>query len=151
MDLLELRTGNLIEVFGKHIPVCGFGIRYNDENQPEVECVFFKTSIISKIGEVNCASPDEAKPIELNSEIMKSIGFKKNAEHYTINMYGYEIKWTNMPQFSYPLTISHQGKDDFLHLHNVRYVHQLQNIFKYFTNQELNIDLCKVQKHSKIR
>ena len=83
----------------------------------------------------------EFQPVELSASIMKSNGFKRHVEHYSLTKDGYTIKWINMPQFRYPLTISHQGKDDFLHLHNVRYVHELQNILKCFINQEFNIKL----------
>ena len=83
----------------------------------------------------------EFQPVELSASIMKSNGFKRHVEYYSLTKDGYTIKWINMPQFRYPLTISHQGKDDFLHMHNVRYVHELQNILKCFINQEFNIKL----------
>lgn len=150
MELKDLKIGNWIGVFGKYREVKGFSTNILDDKNIEIK-VCFSSVKISKTEKKSIANPEEINPIELSPEIMKSIGFKRHVEHYTLNIDGYVVKWINMPQFSYPLTISHQCKDDFLHLHNIRYVHELQNIIKCFINQELNIDLCKVQKHSKIQ
>lgn len=64
-------------------------------------------------------------------------GFKKNGFNFYCERNGYLCQWSNNANLKYLLKIRHIEKDDMLHLHNVRYLHELQNIYKIFTGVEL--------------
>ena len=71
--------------------------------------------------------------------VLKEIGWKRKGGslNYYTEIGGYYAQWSNNEQFNYLLKIKHPDKDDFLHIHDVRYLHQLQNIFKVFTGIKL--------------
>ena len=71
----------------------------------------------------------KAKPITLTSEILHKAGFKQNGQFFNIRYLDYTF-WTN--RFSY------KGKaiDN-----DIKYLHQLQNLYFAITGKELNIEL----------
>ncbi len=126
----ELRVGNYLEYHKGYRGITKFYAKVDELRHDVVIC--------NKNGEI---IEEELAPIELTSDIMKKIGFKKKGETYTKNINGYFVQWSDLPQLVKLLTISHQGKDEFMHKHNVYYLHQLQNAFYTMTNQEMNIEL----------
>lgn len=129
MEINNFKKGNYLEYRKGHHGMIKFYAKVNELKENVVIC-------INKNGET---IEEEFVPIELNSDIMIKIGFKKRGETYTKNIDGYFIQWIDLPQFTKLLTISHQGKDDFMHKHNISYLHELQNAFYIMTNQEMNI------------
>ena len=71
--------------------------------------------------------------------MLRDLKWKRNGGGtlYYATIDEYYLHWSGNEQLRYLLKMKHSEKDDFIHIHNVRYIHQLQNIFKAITDKEL--------------
>lgn len=77
-------------------------------------------------------------------DILQELGWKRNGGGtlYHTEIDGYYLHWSGNEQLRFLLKMKHPEKDDFVHIHNVRYIHQLQNIVETFTGIKLpNVDM----------
>ena len=107
----ELRIGNYIEYMGKVVRV--------------------NSNIIREV-ELNNAT---ALPIEITSEILNDLGFKKErVGHNTIYSFN-NIKFEE-EIFNYKIILWFNFDNDYT---EIRYVHQLQNLIYILTEKELTL------------
>ena len=85
---------------------------------------------------INGLCTDDIKPIPLTEEILLKCGFKKYSDAF------YYDNWCILP-----LVISLRdkrtvlGDRDEIEINNIKYLHQLQNLYFALTQEELEIDL----------
>lgn len=72
-------------------------------------------------------------------DILQKLGWKRNGGGtlYHTEIDGYYLHWSGNEQLRFLLKMKHPEKDDFVHIHNVRYIHQLQNIVETLTGIDL--------------
>ena len=137
MKANELRIGNWIKYEDKLVQVVQVSsmmiLCQRDENQ------FL----------VNCA-PKVFQPIELTGDILIKAGYFKKGYHEIYFMtpcvycYDYYISCQNIKDNKYSFVASGYKNGELkrqIRLDNIQYLHELQNIFFSFTNQELEIKL----------
>jgi methionine salvage enolase-phosphatase E1 len=134
MEINELRIGNYVNIEGDVVKV------------KEI----YEKSIHYANGEYESyATEDFIHPIELTGDILINIGFKKGYNEIyskTIkdDFYEYNVSYQNVKDNKYSF-VAYGYKNGELKrqiiLDNIQYLHELQNIFFSFTNQELNIKL----------
>lgn len=98
---------------------------------------------------VNCA-PKVFQPIELTEEVLLKIGCFKRGYNEIYSMalctdcYDYYISYQNVKDNKHSFVASWYKNGELkrqIRLDNIQYLHELQNVFFSFTNQELNIKL----------
>lgn len=70
-------------------------------------------------------------------DALQDFGFEKNGSNFYCKRSGYFVQWSSLPQLKGLLKIKNKEKDDILHLHGVMFLHQLQNVYKVFTGEDL--------------
>ena len=92
---------------------------------------------------------DNIEPIELTGDILINIGFKKGyneiySKTIKVDFYEYNISYQNVKDNKYSF-VAYGYKNGELKrkmiLDNIQYLHELQNVFFSFTNQELEMKL----------
>ena len=137
MKTNELRIGNWVKV---NDPI--FGV-----NTYKVATIR-DNGIITLNDNMSCLV-DNIEPIELTGDILINIGFKKGYNEIyskTIkdDFYEYNVSYQNISDNKYSF-VAYGYKNGELKrkmiLDNIQYLHELQNIFFSFTNQELEVNL----------
>lgn len=137
MEINELRIGNWVKV---NDPI--FGV-----NTYKVATIR-DNGIITLNDNMSCLV-DNIEPIELTGDILINIGFKKGYNEIyskTIkdDFYEYNVSYQNVSDNKYSF-VAYGYKNGELKrqiiLDNIQYLHELQNVFFSFTNQELEIKL----------
>ena len=137
MEINELRIGNWVKV---NDPI--FGV-----NTYKVATIR-DNGIITLSDNISCLV-DNIEPIELTGDILINIGFKKGySEIYSktikVDFYEYNISCQNVKDNKYSF-VAYGYKNGELKrkmiLDNIQYLHELQNVFFSFTNQELEMKL----------
>jgi hypothetical protein len=100
-------------------------------------------------GQLASCTVKDIEPIELTRDILINIGFKKGYNEIyfkTIkdDFYEYNVSYQNVSNNKYSF-VAYGFKNGELkrqiRLDNIQYLHELQNIFFSFTNQELEMKL----------
>lgn len=139
MDSRELRIGNwIIDGFGDRRRVAGFHTGY----------ILLDCPNLPQQSDVN---PKEANPIPLTEEILGKCGFVYRNDHRGL---GAIMDFVNEEKdnWKYNMSVAFQhetNNKDNIYLHflqhstpnNVKYLHQLQNLYFALTNEELTINL----------
>lgn len=139
----ELRIGNYVKHYD---PINGTNIYkvYDINDRGSVS----RVSLEDK-GQLASCTVKDIEPIELTGDILINIGFKKGYNEIyskTIkdDFYEYNISYQNVKDNKHSF-VAHGYKNYLLTrkiiLDNIQYLHELQNIFFSFTNQELEIKL----------
>ena len=143
MEVNELRIGNYIKytyVLSNDIEFCKVTGVKNDGR------VYFFRSDGCEIS----LDTNEIEPIELTGDILIKNGFFKRGynEIYFITpcvgYYEYYISYQNIKDNKYSFVASGYKNGELkrqIRLDNIKYLHELQNIFFSFTNQELEMKL----------
>ena len=126
MKVNELRIGNWVLYNDLYCKIIGI-----DESKVLVE--YYN-------GETDYCHIDYIEPIELTEEFFLKNGFKKDP---MITQYGKEI---DEFLISYIVGVngcllSIQGKKSQFYKYDIKYIHELQNLYYYLTNEELEIEL----------
>ena len=140
MEVNELRIGNYVKFYD---PINGTNIykvyRINDSGSVSLE----------DKGQLASCTVKNIEPIELTGDILIMTGFFKRSyrEIYFITpcvgCYDYYISYQNKDN-KYSFVASGYKNGELkrqIRLDNIKYLHELQNIFFSFTNQELEIKL----------
>ena len=143
MEINELRIGNYVK----------FSDPINGTNIYRVYYIadYGNISSISLEGKGQLASctVKDIEPIELTRDILINIGFKKGyneiySKTIKVDFYEYNISYQNVKDNKYSF-VAYGYKNGELKrkmiLNNIQYLHELQNVFFTFTNQELEIKL----------
>ncbi|WP_407505064.1 hypothetical protein [Elizabethkingia meningoseptica] len=118
----ELRIGNYVEYAGVICKVEGYSNEGLETN-----------GVVAPISAYN--------PIQLTEELLLKLEFK-NYEKVSVEKYVQNLK------FSFPIDIPEiiclvwqiiENEDDIIELHNIKYLHQLQNLYFSLTGEELTI------------
>lgn len=123
MKANELRIGNLLSFSGEPVAInAGFihDCDYWNKNPERQDAVSF----------------ENVEPVPLTDEWLERFGFEKDEESSSWS------KIVSMPQFDYCFEISNKYQEffqpDFLSI-DIKYVHQLQNLYFALTGKELTI------------
>ena len=136
MKINELRIGNYVS--------------FNDVWYKIVEIENDRVLIEYHNGETDYCHIDYIEPIKLTRDILINIGcfMRGYNEIYSktlcIDYYDYYISYQNVKDNKYSFLVSGYKNDELkrqIRLDNIQYLHELQNIFFSFTNQELEIKL----------
>ena len=141
MEVNELRIGNYVKFYD---PINGTNIYevYNIDDRGNVN--------IDNKGQLAYCSVKDIEPIELTRDILIKNGFFKRGynEIYFITpcvgYYEYYISYQNIKDNKYSFVASGYKNGELkrqIRLDNIKYLHELQNIFFSFTNQELEMKL----------
>lgn len=141
MEVNELRIGNYVKFYD---PINGTNIykvyRINDSGSVSLE----------DKGQLASCTVKNIEPIELTGDILIKNGFFKRGynEIYFITpcvgYYEYYISYQNIKDNKYSFVASGYKNGELkrqIRLDNIKYLHELQNIFFSFTNQELEMKL----------
>ena len=81
---------------------------------------------------------EQCQPIPCE-DMLRELKWKcnKNGTLCRIIRKGYYMHWCGEKQLRYLFRMKNLTEDDFIHIHNVRYIHQIQNIVKVITGKEL--------------
>jgi hypothetical protein len=140
MKMTDLRIGNYVK----------FSDPINGTNIYKV-CSIDDCGIVSLEDKEQLAActVKDIEPIELTGDILINIGFKKGYNEIyfkTIkdDFYEYNVSYQNVSNNKYSF-VAYGYKNGELKrkiiLDNIQYLHELQNVFFSFTNQELEIKL----------
>lgn len=137
MEINELRIGNWVKV---NDPI--FGV-----NTYKVATIR-DNGIITLSDNISCLV-DNIEPIELTGDILIDIGFKKGyneiySKTIKVDFYEYNISYQNVKDNKYSFVAYGYKNGELkrqIRLDNIQYLHELQNVFFSFTNQELEIKL----------
>lgn len=119
MEAKELRIGNYVEGIGMEHPIRKIydSIQYNYKTEryelDDIDIQYFK-------------------PIPLTEEWLKKFGFE--SDEITFDKSGFTIGWFRNNEFYY-LPV---GQIIIRNKHQIKYVHQLQNLYFALTGEELN-------------
>ena len=83
------------------------------------------------------------KPVELTEDILLKCGFQNNEPNYfwiTIKGYENDETYIYINKISSGIGIFQNDKENYLDI-EIKYLHQLQNLYFALTNQELTINL----------
>ena len=134
MNVIELRIGNYVSYYNIWHEIVGI-----DKDRVLIEY---------HNGETDYYHIDYIEPIELTEDILTKIGFKKGYnEIYSMELctdcYDYYISYQNVKDNKHSFVASGYNNElkRQIRLDNIQYLHELQNIFFSFTNQELEIKL----------
>jgi hypothetical protein len=140
MKVNELRIGNYVKFYD---PINGTNIykvyRIGDRGSVSLE----------DKGQLASCTVKDIEPIELTGDILINIGFKKGYNEIyskTIkdDFYEYNISYQNVSDNKYSFVAYGYKNGELkrqIRLDNIQYLHELQNVFFSFTNQELEIKL----------
>lgn len=101
-------------------------------------------------GDTDYCHIDYIEPIELTGDILIKTGFFKRSYHEIyfitpcVGCYDYYISYQNIKDNKYSFVASGYKNGELkrrIRLDNIKYLHELQNIFFSFTNQELEMKL----------
>lgn len=99
---------------------------------------------LKRISDMTEEELKSCEPVALE-DVLPELGWKcrgYSANNFFVKLEDYYIQWSNSEQLKYLLKMKHIEKDDFMHIHDVRYLHQLQNLFEAFTGIKLpNVDM----------
>ena len=137
MEINKLRIGNWVKV---NDPI--FGV-----NTYKVATIR-DNGIITLNDNMSCLV-DNIEPIELTGDILINIGFKKGyneiySKTIKVDFYEYNISYQNVKDNKYSFVASGYKNGELkrqIRLDNIQYLHELQNVFFSFTNQELEMKL----------
>ena len=129
----DLRIGNYVNIEGDVV---------------KVKEIYEKSIHYANSEYESYATEDFIQPIELTGDILINIGFKKGYnEIYSMALctdyYDYYISYQNVKDNKYSF-VAYGYNGDLkrqIRLDNIQYLHELQNVFFSFTNQELEIEL----------
>ena len=142
MEANKLRIGNYVKFYD---PINGTNIYrvYYIADYGNISSV----SLEGK-GQLASCTVKDIEPIELTGDILINIGFKKGYnEIYSMALctdcYDYYISYQNVSDNKYSfVAYGYNGElKRQIRLDNIQYLHELQNVFFSFTNQELEINL----------
>jgi hypothetical protein len=143
MKVNELRIGNYVKFYD---PINGTNIYrvYYIADYGNISSVSLEDK-----GQLASCTVKDIEPIELTGDILINIGFKKGYNEIyfkTIkdDFYEYNVSYQNVSDNKYSF-VAYGYKNGELKrqmiLDNIQYLHELQNVFFSFTNQELEIKL----------
>ena len=134
MEVKDLRIGNYIS--------------FNDIWCKVIEIDKDRVLVEYHNGETDYCYIDYIEPIEITGDILIKTGcFKRYLNDiYSMTLcvgyYDYYISYQNVKDNKYSFVASGYKNDELkrkIVLDNIKYLHELQNIFFYFTNQELKL------------
>jgi len=126
MKASELRIGNWIN-FNNKIGGQVHGVDINGNYQ--ITPLFFRGE--REDFEIN----NYYRPIPLNEEWLLKFGFEKRSHLYSVDIDRY-----NKINYNSDQKIFFSGQLGFSIQHDIQYVHQLQNLYKALTNEELKLN-----------
>jgi hypothetical protein len=144
MEINELRIGNWVK---EHDPINGTNIYsvYHIADYGNIS----RVSLEGK-GQLASCTVKDIEPIELTGDILIKTGCFKRSYNEIYSMalcadcYDYYISYQNVKDNKHSF-VAHGYKNYLLTrkiiLDNIQYLHELQNVFFSFTNQELEIKL----------
>lgn len=143
MEINELRIGNYVKFYD---PINGTNIYkvYNIDDRGSVS----RVSLEDK-GQLASCTVEDIEPIELTRDILINIGFKRGYnEIYSMALctdcYDCYVSYQNVKDNKYSFVAYGYKNGELkrlIRLNNIQYLHELQNVFFSFTNQELEIKL----------
>lgn len=134
MKANELRIGNYVNIEGDVV---------------KVKEIYEKSIHYANGAYESYATEDFIQPIELTGDILIDIGFKKGyneiySKTIKVDFYEYNISYQNVKDNKYSFVAYGYKNGELkrqIRLDNIQYLHELQNVFFSFTNQELEIKL----------
>lgn len=143
MEINELRIGNYVKFYD---PINGTNIYkvYNIDDRGSVS----RVSLEDK-GQLASCTVEDIEPIELTRDILINIGFKRGYnEIYSMALctdcYDCYVSYQNVSNNKYSFVAYGYKNGELkrlIRLDNIQYLHELQNVFFSFTNQELEVNL----------
>ena len=140
MKATDLRIGNLVEYNGMYLPVSS--IKSPKPLKDERFANKWLIELFDGASWIDCTI-EEIKPIELTEDWILKMGFEKKSwfsQGIVIECVYYEMNGVIVYLIKSGFEIEIKHNDDQFNLLRVwKYLHELQNIFKIFTGEELTI------------